>query len=158
MDAKDKQLLNRLQQGLPLKKDPYNSIAEELGLTKDDVVARIQKLVASKYIRRIGGVFDTKAMGYTSLLLGARVEEEIFYEVARFINEHPGVTHNYRRRGMLNMWFTLATRTEEERDKFIDEVKRKFGVKQIFCFPKLQQFKLRVFFDIEGEGTNEGSR
>ena len=149
MDATDRKLMNILQQGLPLRQDPYAGIGAALGLTRQEVTARIGALLKAGYIRRLGGMFDTVAMGYSSLLVGMSVPETLFADVARFVNACSGVTHNYRRNAALNMWFTLTVQHEEEKDAFLASLRQTFGLAEVYEFPKLRNFKLRVFFDME---------
>ena len=149
MDSIDRKLLNTLQEGLPLKKDPYGIIADELGIDHSEVLDRIKALISAGYIRRLGGTFNTRAMGYESVLVGAHVPETIFHEVALHINAFSGVTHNYRRSSFLNMWFSLSILKEEEKPLLLNSLKEKFALTDVFEFPNLKSFKLRVFFDME---------
>ncbi|MDD2569184.1 MAG: Lrp/AsnC family transcriptional regulator [Clostridia bacterium] len=150
MDADDKKLINLLQQGLPLEEDPYAIIAGTMNKSKSEILARIKKLSQAGYIRRLGGTFDTNAMGFNSMLIGAHVPENIFYEVAEYINSYDNVTHNYRRSAHLNMWFTFTAKDEKTRTDFITALKEKFNnIEEVLEFPNLQNFKLHVFFDME---------
>lgn len=149
MDAIDRKLINRLQEGLPIEKDPYKIISLELGIDGEELLSRIEVLKNTGYIRRIGGIFDNRAMGYTSVLVGAKVPKEIFYEAVSDINKFDGVTHNYRRDGDLNMWFTLSSKDNETRKALLISLKEKFGIEEIYEFDNLKNFKLRVFFDME---------
>ena len=151
MDAVDRALLNRLQEGLPLERDPYGALAAETGIPRTELLDRIRRLTASGHIRRLGGVFDAEAMGRTGVLVGAEVPEEIFREVAAFVGAIPGVTHNYRRPGFLNMWFTLTTESDDDRDRTLLALRTRFGLTRVIEFPRIRSFKLRVFFDMEGE-------
>ena len=63
----------------------------------------------------------------------------------------PGVTHNYRRPGVLNMWFTLTTESDNERERALLALRTRFGLPRVLEFPRIRSFKLRVFFDMEGE-------
>ena len=151
MDAVDRALLNRLQEGLPLERDPYGVLAAETGIPRSELFDRIRRLTASGHIRRLGGVFDAEAMGYSGVLVGAGVPEEVYREVAAFLGAIPGVTHNYRRPGVLNMWFTLTTESDDDRDRTLLALRTRFGLTRVIEFPRIRSFKLRVFFDMEGE-------
>ncbi len=151
MDSMNMKLINRLQKGLPLEMNPYGLIGEELGIPRSEVLARIKGLVSEGYIRRIGGSFDTRKMGYTSILMGANVPEHQYREIASHINAVPGVTHNYRRSGFLNMWFTLSVMEPEEKEGLIQDLRTRFAITEIYEFPKLRNYKLHVFFDMEGK-------
>ncbi|MDD3391396.1 MAG: Lrp/AsnC family transcriptional regulator [Synergistales bacterium] len=151
LDAAGRQLVNLLQEGLPLEKDPYGILAGKLGISRSEIAERVRELTASGYIRRVGGIFDPAAMGYSSTLVGMRVPEDIFGDVTRLVNDVPGVTHNYRRKGFLNMWFTLSTAGEGEKDALLQRLSEGFGLIHVYEFPRARHFKLRVFFDMERE-------
>lgn len=151
LDTVGRKLVNLLQEGLPLEKDPYGILARELGISRGEVTDRIGALVEGGVIRRIGGVFDSAAMGYTSLLVGASVPAEVFRDAAAFVNSFGGVTHNYRRSGALNMWFTFASGDPGEIDGMLETFRERFGRTSVYPFPKVKHFKLRVFFDMEKE-------
>lgn len=150
MDALDMKLVNRLQEGLPLEEDPYRQIGEELGISRSDVLDRIKTLMHEGYIRRLGGTFDSRKMGYSSILIGARVPENVFEAVARYVNACKGVTHNYRRSGTLNMWFTLCTKEPADKADFLNHLETHFGITELYEFPNMKNFKLHVFFDMKG--------
>ena len=149
MDKTDKKLLNLLQAGLPLEPSPYQGIAGQLQISQAEVLSRTKNLLAAGYIRRLGGAFDTNAMGFNSMLFGIHVPEAIFYDVADFINAYANVTHNYRRSAYLNMWFTFSSKTEAERAAFTQALKAELHLDDILQFPNLKNYKLHVFFDME---------
>lgn len=151
LDPTGRKLVNLLQEGFPLEKDPYGILAGKLRISRYEVAERIRNLTDSGYIRRVGGIFDPAAMGYTSTLIGLRAPEEIFSDIARFVNAVTGVTHNYRREGFLNMWFTLAVADGSEKEVLIQDLRDRFDLEHVYEFPRLRHFKLRVFFDMERE-------
>jgi DNA-binding Lrp family transcriptional regulator len=59
-------------------------------------------------ISRMSAVFDTRSLGYESVLVAAKVAPENVERAAAAINEHAGVSHNYLRTADYNLWFTLA--------------------------------------------------
>ena len=59
-------------------------------------------------MRQLAAQFDTRALGYRSCLVAAKVDPERIDEAAAAINAHPGVTQNYRRNNDFNLWFTIA--------------------------------------------------
>ena len=150
MDTIDLKLLNELQDGLPIEKDPYSKIAQSLDIERKEIVNRVKKLIKKGYIRRFGGIFNTRGMGYQSTLVGVHVPDHLFSDVATYINKCKGVTHNYRRTNYLNMWFTLTVLHEEEKEELFKRLNDEFGLEEVTEFPTLKYFKLKVFFDMEG--------
>ncbi len=145
IDAIDKTLLNITQKNFPLTKTPFKDIAEELGLTEEDVLERLQKLKDLGYIRRIGAVLDTKTLSYISCLCAVSVPGEFIQDVAEEINRCENVTHNYQRNNELNLWFTITTKTQKEMDKILKRWEKKLGI-TIYRFPGLKTYKRKVRF------------
>jgi len=151
LSEKDKELLTRAQKGLPLSTTPFEDIGEKLDMDGEEVVKRLRKLKEGKMIRRIGGVFDSKMLGWESTLLAAKVPKDKFYDVAEQINEHPGVTHNYRRDYEYNLWFTLSVGPNEDLQGEIEKLEKKTGY-EFLQLPKKKKYKLGVKLDLSAEG------
>ena len=81
---------------------------------EDEVMERVQYLLDKRIIREITPIFDTRALGYSSMLVAAKVDAENPHRAAQFINSHPGVTHNYLRNHDFNLWFTLAVEPDSK--------------------------------------------
>ncbi len=152
MDDLDKRILTEIQTNLPLAEQPFDGLAERMGLAPDDLLARIRRLAEGGRIRRIGPVFDSQRLGYTSTLVAARVPAGRLDEVAEHVNRLPGVTHNYERRGRYNLWFTLTARSREDLDRALDRLRAETGVPQMHSLPAVARYKIRATFDLTGAG------
>ena len=90
--------LYALQRPWPLVERPLVALAETLGATEADLLRFIADLRAQGLVRRIGGVFDARRLGYRSCLFAlppqSPAEEE---SAARRLAALPGVTHAYLR-------------------------------------------------------------
>jgi len=150
MDVTNIKLINLLQKGLPLEKNPYGILAAQLEITRAELLARIKELFQEGYIRRLGGTFNNSGMGYTSILFGISVPDDIFDPVAEFVNSFKRVTHNYQRNGKLNMWFTFSFSDVAEKEALLLGLRERFEILEIFEFPNLKNYKLKVYFDMEG--------
>ena len=109
LDEVDKKLLNLMQGSFDLCRRPFAHVAGLAGVSEDEVMDRVQRLLDKRIIREITPIFDTRALGYQSMLVAAKVDSEHPHRAAKIINEHPGVTHNYLRNHDFNLWFTIAT-------------------------------------------------
>ena len=101
--------MNLLQSNFPLDPEPFALVAAEAELELDDVLTRTQRLLDGRIIREITPIFDTRALGYESMLVAAKVDAENPQRAAQAVNAHPGVSHNYLRTHDFNLWFTIAT-------------------------------------------------
>ena len=108
LDDVDRHLLNLLQGSFPIDTSPYAHVAELAGLPEQEVLDRTERLLNERIIREITPIFDTRVLGYSSMLVAAKVDAENPWRAAKIINSHPGVTHNYLRNHDFNLWFTIA--------------------------------------------------
>lgn len=139
LDDADRAILNRLQDGFPIAPEPFAMVAEELGLSETDLIARLDAMKNARVITRFGPFFDAAAMGGAFSLCAMAVPSDEFEAVLTKVNARPEVAHNYERTHHLNMWFVLATETQEEINRVAEELTRETGHK-VLCFPKLQEF------------------
>ena len=77
-------------------------------------MARVSHLLDKRIIRQVTPIFDTRALGYSSMLVAAKVDPEHPHRAAQAINAHPGVSHNYLRNHEFNLWFTIATEPDSK--------------------------------------------
>ena len=148
IDQMDKNLLNLIQTNFPLSPEPYREIGEMLGLGTEEVLARLKKMIDNGLIRRLGGIFDSKMLGYCSTLCAMQVDEKRIEEVAAVVNSYPGVTHNYLREHKFNMWFTFTAPSIEELDTGIAQIKIDTGIHNVLILPAQELFKIRVNFEL----------
>jgi DNA-binding Lrp family transcriptional regulator len=154
LDATDKRLMNLLQSRFPLAARPYDRLAAEAELDREELLTRTRRLVDERIIREITPIFDTRALGYQSMLVAAKVDSENPHRAARIINSHPGVSHNYLRTHEFNLWFTIATPPDSELglEGTLDVLQRLTGAESIRQLPTLKLFKINMNLEME-KGT-----
>ena len=150
MDTIDKKLLNLMQNEIPIDKRPFQLLGEKLYITEEEVLIRINKLKEEGLIRRVGGIFDSRKLGYTSTLCAAKVPSHKVNEVAKIINNYDEITHNYIREDEYNMWFTVITYSKESLCKILEEIKINTHIKHIISLPSTKFFKVRVALNLGG--------
>jgi DNA-binding Lrp family transcriptional regulator len=155
LDEADKKLLNLMQGSFALVPRPFAHVAGLAGLTEDEVLARVRRLLDKRIIREITPIFDTRALGYQSMLVAAKVDSEHPHRAAQIINSHPGVTHNYLRNHDFNLWFTIAVEPGSRLglDGTLDVLAAETGAQSIRQLPTLKLFKIRMDLEMEG-GTD----
>lgn len=149
----DRKLLNQMQGSFPLDQRPYLRVAEALGITEEQVMADITRLLKDRIIRQVTPIYDTRALGYGSMLVAAKVDPEHPWAPAKIINSHPGVSHNYLRNHEFNMWFTLAVEQDSKLglQGTLDVLQELTGAESIRQLPTLQLFKIRMDLEMEGD-------
>ncbi len=152
LDDDDKRLMNQLQSSFPLDPEPFAAVAARAGLGLDDVLERTQRLLDERIIREITPIFDTRALGYSSMLVAAKVDAEHPHRPAGIINSHPGVSHNYLRTHEFNLWFTVATPPDSELglEGTLEVLQRLTGAESLRQLPTLTLFKINMNLEMEG--------
>ena len=154
LDELDRKLLNLLQGSFPIAPRPFAHVAELAGVPVEEVLVRTARLVEERIIREITPIFDTRVLGYSSMLVAAKVDPENPWRAAKVINSHPGVSHNYLRDHDFNLWFTIATEPGSRLglDGTLDVLQRLTGAESVRQLPTLRLFKIRMDLEME-KGT-----
>jgi DNA-binding Lrp family transcriptional regulator len=155
LDETDKRLLNLMQGSFPLAERPYAEVAGMAELSEDEVLRRTRRLLDERIIREVTPIFDTRVLGYSSMLVAAKVDPEHPWRAAKIINEHPGVSHNYLRDHDFNLWFTIATEPGSKLglDGTLDVLAELTGAQSVRQLPTLRLFKIRMDLEME-KGTD----
>ncbi|HEX2707343.1 MAG TPA: Lrp/AsnC family transcriptional regulator [Solirubrobacterales bacterium] len=155
LDETDKRLMNMLQSNFPLDPEPFALVASEANLKLDDVLARTRRLLDGRIIREITPIFDTRALGYESMLVAAKVDADNPQRAAQAVNAHPGVSHNYLRTHDFNLWFTIATPPDSQLGLpgTLEALMRETGAESMRELPTLTLFKINMNLEME-KGTD----
>lgn len=163
IDNTYERLMVALQRGIPLTREPFVTLAEQLGLSESDVLAGLDRLFDGGLARRFGAVFDVRRLGYRSSLCAARLSESQLDDTVPHVTRMQGVTHCYLRGwpdeldplwpggpgrddATPNLWFTLAA-SAETFDTDMAEMASRFPEGALQVLPALRRFKIDVVLD-----------
>jgi siroheme decarboxylase len=149
----DRKLLNLMQGSFPIAPRPYQHVASLAGISEQEAMDRVAHLLDKRIIRQVTPIFDTRALGYSSMLVAAKVDPDYPHRAAQVINAHPGVSHNYLRNHEFNLWFTIATEPDSELglQGTLDVLARESGAESVRQLPTLKLFKIRMDLEMEGD-------
>ncbi|HEX9195840.1 MAG TPA: Lrp/AsnC family transcriptional regulator [Azonexus sp.] len=126
LDDIDRALIVATQGGLPLVARPYEAVGEQIGITGDEVMCRLQGMLESGVIRRIGAVPNHYAIGWTANGMTVwDVADDRVDELGSRVGGMDFVTHCYRRPRALPNWpynlFAMVhgSSRDEVRDKAV---------------------------------------
>ena len=153
MDALDRRLLNGLQEAFPLSPRPFQELGEGFGLTEAECLERVRRLHAEGLIRHINALFEGRALGYRSSLVALRVPGSALDSAAALVNAHPGVSHNYLRAHLYNMWFTIALPASQDMQAAIRELGQRVGAQAVLFLPTVRMFKLQALHWLGDDGS-----
>jgi DNA-binding Lrp family transcriptional regulator len=147
LSSLDKGLINLLQRGLPVCERPFLQIAQELNSTEDNVIEHLNRLLDSKVLSRFGPMFDAACLGGAFTLAALSVPEADFEKVTEQVNSFEQIAHNYRRDHHYNMWFVVATESQEEILHVIKKIEDKTHL-PVLNTPKLEEFYVGLYLPV----------
>lgn len=139
MDELDRAIINHLQGGLQVCERPYLLAANELGVSEESLITRLESLLKRGILTRIGPLFQIEKAGGAFTLAALHAPLENYDAIAEKVNALPEVAHNYQREHELNMWFVVATETPEQIGDAIKKIEQETGC-TVFNFPKSKEY------------------
>lgn len=98
MNDIERRLIARVQSGLPLVEEPYRQVADDLGLTEEEVIEMLRRMLDEGKIRRIGVVPNHYALGIRANGMCVwDVPDDRVSAVGQRMGARPEVSHCYRR-------------------------------------------------------------
>lgn len=146
----ERKLLDEAQSAFPVCSRPYAELGNRVGCSEQEAYDTVRRLRERGIIRRIGGIFNSGALGYTSELVAMKVPGERIEDVASIVSEYHGVTHNYEREGdEYNLWFTITADTRRELDQIMGDIQKRTGIEHIMRLPARRVFKTSVMLPMD---------
>lgn len=150
-------VLKRVQEDIPLVRDPLGAMAAETGMDADGFIETLARMKQQGVVRNISGIFSAAALGYSSALVAFMVPGAFVENAAAVISAHPGVSHNYLRDHEYNIWFTLAVERPEQLRRTVDVLTGRCGAKDAIILNNEKMYKLGVRFAVDDENPPEGN-
>ncbi|SHK70861.1 Lrp/AsnC family transcriptional regulator [Fibrobacter sp. UWB12] len=160
-------LLAIIQDCFPLVERPYKALAEMLNVSEQDVFDEVEKMRASGVIRRIGGVYDSKKLGFISRLCAGKVpassldfsaephSQTPMEKFAAVVMSEPAITHNYIRSHEYNVWFTVIVENESAIQTVVDRVCSETDLHDVHVLTATKKYKINT---VMGKGAGAPSK
>lgn len=130
MNALDEKIVRATQAGLPLTAEPYAEIAKEVGVSQEELLSRLNAMLADGRIRRIGAVPNHYALGYTANAMSVwDVADAEVDRLGAAVGALSFVSHCYRRPRRLpdwpyNLFAMVHGRDRAETERHINAIRR----------------------------------
>ena len=152
-DDLDARILNEIQRDFPLVRRPFAELGARVGIDEHDMLTRVQRLHGgdAPVIRQISAIFDTRKLGYDSMLVAFKVPPEQLEAAAAELNRNPGLSHNYERSGPFNIGFTIAVPADASLslEEQVARLAWKVRAAHYALLPTLALYKIGVQLDVE---------
>jgi DNA-binding Lrp family transcriptional regulator len=120
---------------------PFKYLAEKLETYEEKLIEKIKDLKKEGLIKEISALLEPRKFGLRNFLVGISVGKNAQERVARVINTHPVVSHNYLRKHRYNIWFTVAFRSEKDLRRWIKDLFPTNYTKDLLILPSLRRYK-----------------
>lgn len=144
MEALDRKILEIVQDGFPLEERPYAALGRLLGVSEEVAFDSVERLRKSGVIRRLGGVYDSRRLGYISRLCTGVVSESELEGFAAAVDKIPAITHNYVRSHAYNVWFTVIARSESEIQETVRGLEAETALHDAHVLSASKMFKINT--------------
>ncbi|CAK0763135.1 Siroheme decarboxylase NirG subunit [Gammaproteobacteria bacterium] len=139
LDSLDRALINRFQDGIPVCDRPFAECAASLAIPEEEVVARLERLLADGVLSRFGPMYQAERLGGGLTLAAMVVPVEKLEEISEQVNAFPEVAHNYARDHTFNLWFVVATERPEQVTSVLAAIETATGYR-VYAMPKIEEF------------------
>jgi siroheme decarboxylase len=150
MDAIDRAIVMKVQDGIPLVEQPYAAVAQEIGISEAELIGRIENLRDTGFIKRFGARINNRRCGFVANAMVAwKVPDERVNEVGMLFAAMPEVTHCYERRVIPGRWehnvFTMVhCRSPAEVETLVARLSERAGVSDFMILISGEEFKRTV--------------
>jgi DNA-binding Lrp family transcriptional regulator len=157
LDELDRKIIAAMQDDLPLVPEPYKAVAERLGISEDELLARLKGYLARGEMRRMGAVLRHREIGYAANALCAwTVPPADLERAAAAMMRSPAVTHCYarvpREGWPYNFYIMLHGHTREECSRLASALADGLGLgKSVMLFSTKEWKKTSMRYFGEGE-------
>ena len=119
---------------------------------EDEVIERVQRLRGERIIRQVSAIFDTRKLGYRSMLVAARAPRRAGRRGRRGDLDAPRRDPQLQREHEYNIWFTLGVPPTSRLglDRTVELLGELADVEAIRPLPALRFFKIGVDLDMDG--------
>ncbi|MBX0294927.1 Lrp/AsnC family transcriptional regulator [Haloarcula nitratireducens] len=146
IDDVDAALVDGFQSDFPVRERPFEVVGEQLGISGQEALERVERLREERIFRRFGPVLNPPVVG-SSTLAAVSAPPERFDEVAAVVNEYRQVNHNYARDHEWNMWFVVTAGSRDRRDEILADIETRTGC-EVLVLPMLTDYYIDLEFPV----------
>ncbi|MGR3179239.1 MAG: siroheme decarboxylase subunit beta [Candidatus Anammoxibacter sp.] len=142
----DIDFLKHIQNGLPLTKTPYRDIGNDLGLSEEEVIDKLRRLLDEGKIRRLAASIAHRKIGIVSNAMCVwKVPKDKVDEIGKIMAGFEEVTHCYERPTFPgwehNVYTMIHGYNDDECEKVIADIKEKTGINEYMILYSEKEFK-----------------
>jgi len=133
MDQIDRKIISASQTGLPLTPEPYQTLAEQIGISSDELMQRLTHMQELGIIRRIGAVPNHYKLGYKHNGMTVwDIDDAFIDQLGKKVGALEFVSHCYHRPRHLpdwsyNLFAMVHSKTADAAEQQIQQIAKLLG-------------------------------
>ena len=150
MNDLDKKIIRALQGDLPIEKEPYKSIAKELGIEEELLLKRLEEMKEQGILRRIGAILNHRSVGFNANAMVAWcIEESETEHIGKQLALQREISHCYQRESFpnwpYNMYTMVHAETTEACEAVIKRIAETIGIDKYEALYSTKELKKTSF-------------
>jgi DNA-binding Lrp family transcriptional regulator len=146
LTATDRRVILALSGDLPESLTPFDDVGVRLGISREELLGRMERLRRSGVLRRFGATVDHRKIGFVAnAMVVWRVPGGTVERAAKAIASSRMVSHCYEREKRptwpYNLYAMLHARTREECETFAGNIARTIGSEEYKVLFTLREFR-----------------
>lgn len=137
MDNGDRLLIARLLKGIPIVREPFQRLAQDLDLEVSEILLRLGRLKREGEIGFWGAVLDHEGAGLKHFLVALEVDKSEEDDATEALRQHPGVLSCSRHSHELNIWFEIGLAGHESFTDHARRIGRLTNARRVVALPRL---------------------
>jgi len=146
VDDLDRKIIGLLQDDMPLDLRPFAIMADQVGMTEEQLLSRVKSMVDGGIIRRFGATLHHQKAGFSANAMVAWiVEDNKVEEVGRIMAGFREVTHCYQRVPQgdwkYNLYTMIHGNNRDECREIAQRISKNSGINQYAILFSEREFK-----------------
>ena len=142
----EKKVLATIQHGMPMSLSPYRDLADQIGISVEQLLSTMRQWKADKRIRRLGAIVNHFQMGHgVGAMVVWNVPEERADQIGQQFASFAKVSHAYRRPSKKQWPYTLYTMVHassaDELEQTIRQMSRQSGITEFRALKTVKELK-----------------
>ena len=142
----DTKIIQYLQGDIPLEPRPFAQLEDQLGISEQQIVERIQWLYDQGFIRRLAAVLRHRQAGFkVNAMVAWQVDQDKADKVGQYFAKHTQVSHCYWRQVpedfSYNLFTMIHARSQKELTNKVEKLSQCQDVKDYIVIDSLHEYK-----------------
>jgi len=149
----EKEIVKEFQEDLPVCSHPFKKIADRIGISEKELLAKIEEMKSDGIIRRFGVIISHRKAGYVAnAMVVWRVSEERIRKVGTIMASFEEVSHCYQRATtpdwQYNLFSMIHGKSEDECNRIIKIISEKVQIedyRKLISTRELKKTSMKYF-------------